>query len=232
MRLRRRQGIPESRKEFSLPSDPRQSPSAPGVPGVPGVPEPSGQEVRASGSGLRSLWGSGSPEGILTAAETREAKEPLWPHCPRGPGLQASDSRLQASASEFKLQTPSFNFQLWSSNSKLQTSSFNFQLWSSKFKLQVSTLGFGLQASSFSPGFLAGLKPGLLLRSPPIPRGESTSPGVQEVPGSPGESPLSPGAPGSQGILQAEALRIPGKSLCPGVHWKFQGAPGSPGKFL
>ena len=230
--MRRRQGIPESRKEFSLPSDPRQSPSAPGVPGVPGVLEPSGQEVRASGSGLRSLWGSGSPEGILTAAETREAKEPLWPHCPRGPGLQASDSRLQASASEFKLQTPSFNFQLWSSNSKLQTSNFNFQLWSSKFKLQVSTSEFRLQASSFSPGFLAGLKPGLLLRSPPIPRGESTSPGVQEVPGSPGESPLSPGAPGSQGILQAEALRIPGKSLCPGVHWKFQGAPGSPGKFL
>ena len=132
---------PEESSLLQIPGEVLQLPES------PESPEPSGQEVSASGSGLRSLGDSGSPEGILAAAEPLEAKEPLWPHWPRG--SRTSGFRLQASASEFKLQTSDFKFQLWSSNFKLQTSSFNFQLWSSKFKLQTSSFNFGVQTPDF-----------------------------------------------------------------------------------
>ena len=134
------------------------------------------QRPVASGSGLRSLGDSGSPEGILAAAEPREAKGLGL----IGPGVQGF--RLQLRSSNSRLQTSSFNFQLRSSNSKLQTSNFNFQLWSSKFKLQVSTSEFRLQTSSFSFGLRT---PGLRFQpwASGWPEARTPAPGVPDPPG-------------------------------------------------
>ena len=140
----------------------------------------------------------------------RKAEEPLWPHWPRGPGLQASGFRLQLQSSNSKLQTSTFNFGVQSSNSKLQVSTFNFGVQSSNFKLQVSTLEFRLQTSSFSFGLRA---PGLRFRlwAPGQPEAQGSCP---RSPRSPGEvpwsgSPWSPGEPGSPRGIQESSGENP-----------------------
>ena len=242
-------GVPDPREEFSLP----QIPGVPGVPGVSGAIWPIGPGFRLRPPEPRGFRESGGHSG---GHRVREAKD-LWPHWPRGPGLQASGFGLQLQSPNSRLQTSSFNFQLWSSNFKLQTSSFNFQLWSSKFRLQtsnfkfqlwssdsrlqVSALGFGLQASSFSPGLRASLKPGLMPQESPDPRGKSLGPGVpgvlwgaresRGIQESSGENPLTlePKVfPDPRGSpLARGSPRIPGK---PGslLGGKLSGSPGKP----
>ena len=141
MRLRRRQGIPESRKEFSLPSDPRQSPSAPGVPGVPGVPEPSGPEAR--GFRLRPP----EPRGFRESRGHSDGRRDQG-----GQGASLASLSQGSWASGFRLQTSGFSFRVQTSNSKFQLSTLEFKLQTSNFKLQLSTLEFKVQTSSFNFG--------------------------------------------------------------------------------
>ena len=182
------------------------------------------QRPVASGSGLRSLGDSGSPEGILAAAEPREAKGSLASLAQGSRasgfsfGAQTPDSRLQVSTFNFGVQTPNFKLQTSTFNFGVQSSNFKFQLRSSDSRLQVSALGFGLQASGFSPGLLAGLKPGPLPQESPIPRGESTSPGV---PGSPGGKEV----PGIPGVLWGESFD-PGAKGVPRI-WRESRQSGS-----
>lgn len=150
MRLRRRQGIPNSREESPCPRSRAKSFSS----RSPGVPESRNsrshlvhlaQRPVASGSGLRSLGDSGVQKAFW---------RPQSPGRPRSlaslaQGSRASGFRLQASASGLKLQTPDFKFQLSTSEFKLQTSNFKLQVSTLEFKVQTSSFNFGVQTPDF-----------------------------------------------------------------------------------
>lgn len=144
-------GVPNPREEFLNPGRsllaqiPGRSPLAPGAPGVSGVPG----AIWPRGPGFRlrlrrSLWGSGSPGAFWRSDGHRDQ---------RGQGASLSslahESRLQASASEFKLQTPDFKFQLSTLEFKLQTSNSKLQVSTLEFKVQTSNFKFQLRSSDF-----------------------------------------------------------------------------------